>query len=135
MYNDELEADGVPRQECPKCHSSRYVNAQQQQQRPQSCVTIASISDIIKNKLGNPLARQQMRYRVDRTKSNNTMVDIFDGVVYQQFLSDTDKHDCFRRDDDVAIGLYIDGFNVFNHSPFQATLVNMIIYNLPPEER
>jgi hypothetical protein len=133
MYVDDYEDEQILK--CPTCKSDRYIQKQQSQPRSHAHVNVASIASIIKNRLQNPLTRQQMRYRVNRQTGNGgDMNDIFDGLVYKTLVKNNDQQ-TFANDDDVAIGLYIDGFSIFRNSKAQGTLVNMVIYNIPPHER
>jgi hypothetical protein len=113
-----------------KCKSERYVIGKNGR-RPAASVNVASISSILSGKLSNPLSRQQFRYRHDRP-SNNNMTDIFDGACYKSLVN---SQEFFQGKDDVAIGLYIDGFQPFKRGDNKATLVNMVVYNIHPKDR
>lgn len=118
-------------QACPACDTGRYLDGNNQ--RPAAHVIVTSIGSIIASKLNHPLTRQQMQYRHTRNASPNgaPMTDIFDGNLYKSLVN----QQYFGNPDDVAIGLFIDGFTPFKNSPFKATLVNMVIYNIHPNDR
>jgi hypothetical protein len=99
-------------------------------EKPNATVSIASISDIIATKLKHNLTRNQLGYRFNRTPTDEA-TDIFDGNAYNALLNDG----YFDDEHDVAIGLCMDGFVPFNHSPFKANMVQMVIYNIDPKER
>lgn len=129
MYMDEPNDEPV--RICPDCNTERYLD--ETNQRPAAYVNSTSIGSIIASKLSNPSTRMQMQYRARRpiTSNNVPATDIFDGAFYKFLVG---EH-YFDNDDDVAIGLYIDGFNPFNASTFKATIVNMVIYNIAPNNR
>ena len=58
------------------------------------------------------------------------MKQIFDGTAY---LSMRDQ--LFKQPEDIAIGLFTDGSNVFRKRAYTVTIVMATILNLPPEER
>jgi hypothetical protein len=129
MYADAPDTE--PQQQCSVCSKSRYVQSTENQ--PAARVNVTSISSIISSKLSNPLTRLQMQYRFRRplSQSGSMKTDIFDGAIYRRLVN----NGFFRNDDDVAIGLFIDGFSPFSESTLQGTLVNMVIYNIDPKER
>jgi hypothetical protein len=122
MYLDDPD-DEFQRQ-CSHCNVKRYLD--EDEAKPAAYVKKTSITSIIASKLANPLTRMQMRYREERQLNSNAATDIFDGHFYKSLVA----NDYFNNPDDVAIGLYLDGFNPFKTNTFQCTLVNMIIYNI-----
>jgi RNA polymerase subunit RPABC4/transcription elongation factor Spt4 len=112
---------------CPICKKDRRVD-----NKSAAYVNITSIGSIIAGKIANPITRQQMRYRHERsTPADGRIDDIFDGSVYRDLVN----NNYFGNPDDVAIGLFVDGFNPFKHSTFKANLVNMVIFNNSPTAR
>jgi hypothetical protein len=73
-----------------------------------------------------------MQYRHSYEHREGEWEDVFDGRNYQTMLASND----FSENDDVAIGLFIDGF-VPSKSGRKSnlTLVLLINFNIPPEYR
>jgi hypothetical protein len=96
-------------------------------------IKILSLSDMLATKIRNGNTRKQLMYRHNHdqiTKESGTLDDILDGAVYQQL-----KADRFNNPLDIALGLYIDGFQPFEGSTQTHTIVQVINLNLHPDER
>lgn len=81
--------------------------------------------------LNNKDSREQLLYRAktEETRQLNVYRDVFDGDVYQSH-----KH-LFRSDYDMAIALYIDGFNPTKRGSTSMVTFMAVILNLPPDIR
>lgn len=95
-------------------------------------VTYKSVGDLIARQLADKNTRQLMQYRHSYEHREGEWEDVFDGRNYQTMLASND----FSENDDVAIGLFIDGF-VPSKSGRKSnlTLVLLINFNIPPEYR
>lgn len=95
-------------------------------------VTYKSVGDLVARQLADENTRQLMQYRHNYDHRDGEWEDVFDGLNYQTMLADHE----FDGADDVAIGLFIDGF-VPSKSGRKSnlTLVLLIKFNLPPEKQ
>jgi hypothetical protein len=129
LYTDDTNTNDDPSEAlCEHCKAPRY---RPHSLAPVSYVDILSIRSVISAKLANDKTRQQMMYRHERVNTSGNLLDIFDGAAYKDLV------DCgeFQSRYDVAIGLSIDGFSPLNRGVFQATMVNMVIFNIDPMQR
>ncbi|SAL97833.1 hypothetical protein [Absidia glauca] len=129
LYTDDTNTNDNPSEAlCEHCKAPRYRS---HSLAPVSYVDILSIRSVISAKLLNDKTRQQLMYRHERVNTSGNLLDIFDGAAYKDLV------DCgeFQSRYDVAIGLSIDGFSPLNRGGFQATMVNMVIFNIDPMQR
>ena len=94
---------------------------------------IISIADQIAGALANEKTRELMKYRANFVHEEGVYKDYFSGAAYQNFKQNT----ClFQGEDDVALGLFVDGFSA-SKSPKadHLTIVHLINFNIPPEYR
>jgi hypothetical protein len=96
--------------------------------KPASYVDVLSIREYMAGKLHQATTRNQLLYRHQRSNDSGNADDILDGDVYKLLVNDG----LFSSQYDIAIGLSIDGFTPLDKSSFQATMVNMTVYNLHP---
>ncbi|XP_070548294.1 uncharacterized protein [Ptychodera flava] len=66
-----------------------------------------------------------------RNVPNGVLHDIYDGQVWKDFTD----NGFFKTDYDLSFTLNVDWFQPFEHSPYSAGALYMIINNLPREER
>lgn len=85
-----------------------------------------------------------LRYRFDYTSNpnRNKISDVFDGKLYQELCGqyvrvegNTYSHKYFGDPRDIALGLSLDGFPIFDTTNQSAWPVILINYNLPPDIR
>lgn len=114
---------------CPHCQQPRYKD--RDSTVPRSSIKMMSIGDILAQKLADPETRQLMQYRVNREAEPCCVEDVFDGEHYKNLVS----KGYFSNPDDVAIGLFTDGFVNQNKGKSSYTMVHAIIYNFPPSIR
>lgn len=83
-------------------------------------------------------------YRTNRTPGDQSgsVSDVFDGKLYRDLCNkfvrtdgQTFDHKYFEGKRDIALGLSLDGFPIFNKRKFSAWPVILINYNLPPDIR
>ena len=70
-------------------------------------------------------------YRAEYIPDGSYIRDIFDGSVYQKLK----QRDFFRFETDVALGLTLDGLNLFNSGTNDTWIVAVTNMNAPPEIR
>ncbi|KAG2216889.1 hypothetical protein INT45_010585, partial [Circinella minor] len=123
MYTDSSISN------CPHCNSLRFKPSRNDKTIPMTTTHQLPLSQHLGSYFQSPALRHLMGYRW-RQSVQTTMKDIFDGTAY---LSMRDQ--LFKQPEDIAIGLFTDGFNVFKKRSYTITLVMATILNLPPEER
>lgn len=75
-------------------------------------------------------SRELLRYRSKRgSPRDDQMKDIFDGAIYQKNKS------LFRNELDLALALYIDGFNPQKRGCTSMVTFMAVVLNLPPDIR
>ena len=83
-------------------------------------------------------------YRTTRTTSNDpdSVSDVFDGKLYRELCEkhvrvngQTFDHKYFEDKHDIALGLSLDGFPIFNKRNLSAWPVILINFSLPPDIR
>jgi len=83
-------------------------------------------------------------YRTTRTpiEHSNTISDVFDGKLYRELCEryvrvdgQTFDHKYFQDEHDIALGLSLDGFPIFNKRNLSAWPVILINFSLPPDIR
>ncbi|SAL99216.1 hypothetical protein [Absidia glauca] len=109
---------------CAYCPAARLAAPE----NPASYVDNLSIREYMAGKLHQATTRNQLLYRHQRSNDSGNADDILDGDVYKLLVNDG----LFSSQYDIAIGLSIDGFTPLDKSSFQATMVNMTVYNLRP---
>lgn len=57
------------------------------------------------------------------------LTDIFDGAAFRE------KRGYFDADVNIALALFVDGFQPFKRSKVNLTIVHLLVLNLPPMER
>ena len=80
-------------------------------------------------------------YRATRTPGDPDLVsDVFDGKLYRDLCEkfvcvdgQTFDHKYFQDKHDVALGLSLDGFPIFNRRNLSAWPVILLNFNLPPD--
>ena len=86
-----------------------------------------------------------LNYRTTRTHGDHTdesISDVFDGKLYRDLCEkfvrvdgQTFDHKYFEDEHDIALGLSLDGFPIFNKRNLSAWPVILINFNLPPDIR
>ena len=86
-----------------------------------------------------------LNYRTSRTPNNHpddTVSDVFDGKLYRDLCGkfvrvdgQTFDHKYFEDNRDIALGLSLDGFPIFNKRNLSAWPVILINFSLPPDIR
>ena len=124
MYTDSSISNN-----CPHCNSPRFKPSRNDKTIPMTTTHQLPLSQHLGSYFQSPALRHLMGYRW-RQSVQTTMKDIFDGTTYMSM-----RDQLFKQPEDIAIGLFTDGFNVFKKRSYTITLVMATILNLPPEER
>ena len=113
---------------CNFCGENRYKNPTQK--IPKNTMTYLPLSSQLATFISNREIRELLQYRARRSlPENGIKTDIFDGESFQSI-----SH-LFSGELDIALSLFLDGFQPFNKSKFSMTIVHLIILNLPPFQR
>ncbi|KAG2216803.1 hypothetical protein INT45_013815 [Circinella minor] len=84
-----------------------------------------STSDSGDSTIRNPRSTMRMLLVSDQL----AMMDIFDGELYQRLKN---EDGIFDNELDIALGLYVDGFDLFNNRQRSMTIFHFVIYNFNP---
>lgn len=114
--------------ECKKTNNQRY---KEDGITPVATTTQLPLSKQIATYFNNKKDRDNLLYRVKREADNRTgnYEDISDGAIYRKY-----KH-LFKNDHDLALALYIDGFNPQKRGATSMVTFMAVILNLPPDIR
>lgn len=115
--------------QCPLCEAPRYKD--ELNIIPHSTMKIMSIGDLLAQMLANPTTRELLGYRANRSPVPGLISDIFDGENYKDLV----RKGLFTNPNDIAIGLFTDGFVNQKKGKQSYTIVHIIIYNLDPSIR
>ena len=122
---------------CPYCKEPRYDTSDKPRMRFQHLPIGPRLQAMFLNKdLTNLLD-----YRTTRTPSDS-LSDVFDGKLYRELCKkfvhidgQTFDHKYFEGQHDIALGLSLDGFPIFNKRNLSAWPVILINFSLPPDIR
>lgn len=90
---------------------------------------IMSIGDILAQMLSDPKTNQLLKYRAEReTNAIGEISDIFDGQNYKDLVG----IGFFTNSNDIAIGLFTDGFVNQKKGKTSYTIVHVIVFNFDP---
>ncbi|OAD72690.1 C2H2-type zinc finger transcription factor [Phycomyces blakesleeanus NRRL 1555(-)] len=122
--NDDQES-------CVDCSKPRYKTDPDQSQTPAASMKLMSVGDMLSQMLADPATRELLCYRANRESVAGQLTDIFDGDNYKQLV----QQGLFSNPDDIAIGLYTDGFVNQKKGKNSYTIIHCIIFNLDPSIR
>ena len=114
---------------CPHCQAARYQDSNTQV--PRSTMKLMSIGDLLAQMLANSNTRQLLQHRANREVVPGVIRDVFDGECYKDLLS----KGLFSNPNDIAVGLFTDGFVNQHTSRSSYTIVHVIIFNFDPSIR
>lgn len=115
---------------CEHCNEDRY--RRNQSQVPRAMMTILSIGDILSQMLSDPKTSQLLKYRAEREANNiGEIRDIFDGQNYKDLVG----RGFFSNPNDIAIGLFTDGFVNQKKGKVSYTIIHVIVFNFDPSIR
>lgn len=117
--------------ECTDCGEQRFKINTEIIKTPKASMKIMSIGDLLSEMLANPESRELLQYRANRETSQDQLEDIFDGENYKELT----RQGLFSNPDDIAIGIYTDGFVNQKKGKSSYTIVHVIIFNLDPSIR
>lgn len=113
---------------CSFCGERRYKDFEKK--IPKNTMTYLPLGGQLATFIANTEIREMLRYRFNREIPENGMkTDIFDGENIKNV-----SH-LFRGELDIALSLFIDGFQPFKRSKSSMTIVHLVILNLPPIQR
>ena len=124
----------------PDCQEPRYDGSGKPRMRFQYLPTAPRLQAMFLNEDIIKL----LDYRTTRTshEESDTVSDVFDGKLYRdlckkfvQVDGQTFDHKYFQDPHDIALGLSLDGFPIFNKRNLSAWPVILINYSLPPDIR
>jgi hypothetical protein len=75
--------------------------------------------------------REQLLYRARYVSDGETYRDVFDGDAYKALV----RQGLFQGELDMALVLFVDGFNPFSGSQHTMTIVHIVVLNLDPSMR
>jgi hypothetical protein len=100
---------------------------------PKATSKLFSVSDLLAFHLTKPEFRKSIEYRTNYRHKRGDYKDVFDGSRYQKMLKDKDM---WIDNNTVFFGLYIDSFEPAQGAKDNKfTLLHLINFSLPPEER
>ncbi|GAA5796807.1 hypothetical protein HPULCUR_002184 [Helicostylum pulchrum] len=115
---------------CEHCNENRFKGLSQQV--PKSVMSIMSIGDLLAQMLSDPKTNQLLKYRSEReTNDIGEITDIFDGQNYKDLI----RKGFFTNPNDIAIGLFTDGFVNQKKGKTSYTIVHVIVFNFDPSIR
>ena len=124
----------------PDCQEPRYDKSGKPRMQFQHLPIGPRLQAMFSN---NDLAKS-MDYRTTRTSGNrpDSVSDVFDGKLYRDLCEEsvrvagqTFDHKYFEDKHDIALGLSLDGFPIFNKRTLSAWPVILMNLNLPPDVR
>lgn len=122
------QEDGLT--ECECCHQARY-EGNMAEKIPVKQMRILPLSAQFATLLSNDHMRDLLSYRADFDHESGVYTDIFDGHAYQSLKS----NGLFDGIYDIALALFVDGFQPFDGSRVSMTIVHAVIMNFPPSKR
>ncbi|OAD80841.1 C2H2-type zinc finger transcription factor [Phycomyces blakesleeanus NRRL 1555(-)] len=122
--NDDQES-------CVDCGKPRYKTDPNQSQTPAASMKLMSVGDMLSQMLADPATRELLCYRANRESVAGQLTNIFDGDNYKQLV----QQGLFSNPDDIAIGLYTNGFVNQKKGKNSYTIIHCIIFNLDPSIR
>jgi len=117
--------------ECDICQTPRFHD---QKHIPRRQMAYFSITDRLKIQYQDPKRSENLRYRANYTRHQDSDIkigDIFDGTNYKKLVS----KGFFQDDRDVALTGSVDGYQIFRQKTDDCWVVLMINANICPEER
>ncbi|KAI8073533.1 hypothetical protein BDF21DRAFT_343976 [Thamnidium elegans] len=89
-------------------------------------MNIMSIGDLLAQMISDPKTNELLKYRAEREAS-----DIFDGQNYKDLI----RKGFFTNPNDIAIGLFTDGFVNQKKGKNTYTIIHVIVFNFDPSIR
>ena len=114
---------------CSKCHKPRYHSVVSKATKPKPIATKSylPIAKQLATYVAHKHNREKLRHGVDVDSQKEVYKDIFDGAAIKG-LKDWNE-------ENIALSVYVDGFQPFIYSTVSMTIVLVIILSLPPTER
>ncbi|OAD71932.1 C2H2-type zinc finger transcription factor [Phycomyces blakesleeanus NRRL 1555(-)] len=122
--NDDQES-------CVDCGKPRYKTDPNQSQTPATSMKLMSVGDMLSQMLADPATRELLCYRANRESVAGQLTDIFYSDNYKQLV----QQSLFSNLNDIAIGLYTNGFLNQKKGKNSYTIIHCIIFNLDPSIR
>ncbi|OAD65336.1 hypothetical protein PHYBLDRAFT_176248 [Phycomyces blakesleeanus NRRL 1555(-)] len=109
-----------------KGHEYDVCSSGCQFQTPAASMKLMSVGDMLSQMLADPATRELLCYRANRESVAGQLTDIFDGDNYKQLV----QQGLFSNPNDIAIGLYTNGFVNQKKGKNSYTIIHCIIFNL-----
>ncbi|OAD67250.1 C2H2-type zinc finger transcription factor [Phycomyces blakesleeanus NRRL 1555(-)] len=116
---------------CVDCGKPRYKTDTEQSQTPAASMKLMSVGGMFSQILADSATRELLHYRANRESVASQLTDIFDGENYKQLV----QQGLFSNPDDIAIGLYTNGFVNQKKGKSSYTIVHAVVFNLDPSIR
>ena len=95
-------------------------------------MNIMSIGDLLAQMLSDSKTNELLKYRAEREASDiDEIRDIFDGQNYKDLI----RKGFFTNPNDIAIGLFTDGFVNQKKGKNTYTIIHVIVFNFDPSIR
>lgn len=128
MFRDDGNAEELC--SCEKKKGKRRSTGNIARSVPRGVVQQLSLSEQLALLLADPETRKLMRYRHDRQPSEPGVYrDVFHGKAYRF------KQHLFTSENDIALSMFVDGFQPHKRMNHTLTLVHFVVLNYPPEIR
>lgn len=114
---------------CQHCNEVRFK--QNASKTPKATMSILSIGECLAQMLASPKTNNLLKYRSERETTPNSISDIFDGQNYKDLV----QKGLFSNPDDIAIGIFTDGFVNQKKGKSSYTIIHVIIFNFDPSIR
>lgn len=115
--------------QCQYCGEKRYQISKPD--IPRATMTIMSIGERLAQMLADPKTNELLQYRSERQSVPGEISDIFDGENYKDLV----RRGFFTNPNDIAVGLFTDGFVNQRKGKSSYTIVHIIIFNIDPSIR
>ena len=114
---------------CEHCNEKRFEH--NKPEKPKAVMNILSIGECLAQMLADTNTNQLLKYRSERENIPGEFSDIFDGQNYKDLL----QKGFFSNPNDIAIGIFTDGFVNAKKGKASYTIVHVVVFNFDPSLR
>ncbi|OAD67127.1 hypothetical protein PHYBLDRAFT_151731 [Phycomyces blakesleeanus NRRL 1555(-)] len=118
--NDDQES-------CVDCDELQYKTDTEQSQTPAASMKLMSVGDMFSQMLADSATRELLHYRANWESVAGQLTNIFDGKNYKQLV----QQGLFSNPNNIAIGLYTNGFVNQKKGKSSYTIVHAVLAILP----